>query len=113
MIPRLCKIKSLQRPTGNNYENYKKLKDLSLKYNAPFLFETNVGAGLPIIDTLNNLIYSIDLMVVKDGVKVLANIKEVLLLEGIEDKRDGDWLGDFPGMIRPTYFPWSKEKNNE
>ena len=64
-------------------------------------------------DTLNNLIYSIDLMVVKGGVKVLANLKEVLLLEGIEDKRDGDWLGDFPGMIRPTYFPWSKEEDNE
>jgi lipopolysaccharide transport system ATP-binding protein len=64
-------------------------------------------------DTLNNLIYSIDLMVVKGGVTVLANLKEVLLLEGIEDKRDGDWLGDFPGMIRPTYFPWSKERDNE
>ncbi|MBB1489788.1 bifunctional aspartate kinase/homoserine dehydrogenase I, partial [Oceanospirillum sp. D5] len=33
---------------------------LSLKYNAPFLFETNVGAGLPIIDTLNNLVASGD-----------------------------------------------------
>ena len=61
-------------------------------------------------NTLNNLIYSVDLMIVKNGVKVLANLKEVLLLEGIEDKRDGDWLGDFPGMIRPTYFSWSKEE---
>jgi len=42
------------------YENYKNLKYLSRKYNAPFLFETNVGAGLPIIDTLNNLIASGD-----------------------------------------------------
>jgi lipopolysaccharide transport system ATP-binding protein len=64
-------------------------------------------------NTLNNLIYSIDLMVVKGGTKVLANLKDVLLLEGIEDKRDGDWLGDFPGMIRPTYFPWSKEEDHE
>src|SRR5690606_26740903 len=32
------------------YDNYKKLKSLSRQYNAPFLFETNVGAGLPIID---------------------------------------------------------------
>ncbi len=45
---------------SSNYENYKLLKDLSLKYNAPYLFETNVGAGLPIIDTLNNLIASGD-----------------------------------------------------
>jgi bifunctional aspartokinase / homoserine dehydrogenase 1 len=42
------------------YDNYKKLKDLSRQYNAPFLFETNVGAGLPIIDTVKNLIASGD-----------------------------------------------------
>ncbi len=41
-------------------ENYTELKQLSRTYNAPFLFETNVGAGLPIIDTLNNLIASGD-----------------------------------------------------
>jgi len=40
--------------------NYQSLKKLSRKYNAPFLFETNVGAGLPIIDTLNHLIASGD-----------------------------------------------------
>lgn len=42
------------------YENYSHLKQLSRKYNAPFLFETNVGAGLPIIDTLKHLIASGD-----------------------------------------------------
>ena len=42
------------------YENYSNLKRLSRKYNAPFLFETNVGAGLPIIDTLKHLIASGD-----------------------------------------------------
>ncbi|WP_228851388.1 bifunctional aspartate kinase/homoserine dehydrogenase I [Aegicerativicinus sediminis] len=41
-------------------ESYSELKILSKKYNAPFLFETNVGAGLPIIDTLNHLITSGD-----------------------------------------------------
>ncbi|CAL2102082.1 Aspartokinase [Tenacibaculum sp. 190130A14a] len=45
---------------ASNLENYKKLKRISRKYNAPFLFETNVGAGLPIIDTLKNLIASGD-----------------------------------------------------
>ena len=33
---------------------------MAREYNAPFLFETNVGAGLPIIDTLKNLIVSGD-----------------------------------------------------
>lgn len=42
------------------YDNYSHLKQLSRKYNAPFLFETNVGAGLPIIDTLKHLIVSGD-----------------------------------------------------
>ena len=45
---------------SSTYDNYKNLKRLSVKYNAPFLFETNVGAGLPIIDTLNHLIASGD-----------------------------------------------------
>ncbi|QWX84734.1 bifunctional aspartate kinase/homoserine dehydrogenase I [Cellulophaga sp. HaHaR_3_176] len=54
---------------SSEFDNYKNLKDLARKYNAPFLFETNVGAGLPIIDTLKNLIAS--------GDKIL-NIQAVL-----------------------------------
>ena len=42
------------------YKNYKKLKDLAREYNSQFLFETNVGAGLPVIATLNDLIHSGD-----------------------------------------------------
>ena len=45
---------------ASNLDNYKNLKAISRKYNAPFLFETNVGAGLPIIDTLKNLVNSGD-----------------------------------------------------
>lgn len=45
---------------SSEYENYAELKSLARKYNAPFLFETNVGAGLPILDTLKNLIASGD-----------------------------------------------------
>lgn len=45
---------------ASEYQNYKTLKDISRKYNASFLFETNVGAGLPIIDTLKNLVNSGD-----------------------------------------------------
>ncbi len=45
---------------SSNYSNYLNLKQLAREYNAPFLFETNVGAGLPIIDTLKNLIASGD-----------------------------------------------------
>jgi aspartokinase/homoserine dehydrogenase 1 len=45
---------------SSKYENYQKLKDLAREYNANFLFETNVGAGLPIINTLNDLTRSGD-----------------------------------------------------
>ncbi|MEY3619876.1 MAG: bifunctional aspartate kinase/homoserine dehydrogenase [Bacteroidota bacterium] len=42
------------------YAHYAKLKSLARTYSAAFLFETNVGASLPIIGTLNDLIRSGD-----------------------------------------------------
>ena len=42
------------------YTNYAKLKSLARQYNAAFLFETNVGASLPVIGTLNDLMRSGD-----------------------------------------------------
>ncbi len=41
-------------------EKYRQLKQTALRYRARFLFETNVGAGLPVINTLNDLIKSGD-----------------------------------------------------
>ena len=40
---------------ADKLSNYIELKTLSRKFGTSFLFETNVGAGLPVIDTLNNL----------------------------------------------------------
>ena len=45
---------------ADELNNYLNLKKISRKFRSPYLFETNVGAGLPIIDTLNNLIASGD-----------------------------------------------------
>jgi aspartokinase/homoserine dehydrogenase 1 len=45
---------------SSDIQFYKDLKLTSSKFNSPFLFETNVGAGLPILNTLNNLIISGD-----------------------------------------------------
>ena len=45
---------------ADELSNYQTLKKTSRKYSSPFLFETNVGAGLPVIDTLSNLIASGD-----------------------------------------------------
>lgn len=42
------------------FTNYKKLKQLSEEFHGQFLFETNVGAALPVIGTLNDLTRSGD-----------------------------------------------------
>jgi len=42
------------------YENYARLKQTAMKRGVKFLFETNVGAGLPIIGTINDLLNSGD-----------------------------------------------------
>ena len=42
------------------YANYSELKHIARKRGVKFLFETNVGAGLPIIKTMNDLINSGD-----------------------------------------------------
>jgi bifunctional aspartokinase / homoserine dehydrogenase 1 len=45
---------------SSEYDKYQNLKDTAREYSANFLFETNVGAGLPIINTLNDLLRSGD-----------------------------------------------------
>lgn len=64
-------------------------------------------------NTLNHIVYSIDLMVVEKGPKILHNIKEVISIEGFEGNREGAWLEKFPGLIRPQYFEWKKMSNDE
>ena len=45
---------------SSDYANYRRLKETSQKRGVKFLFETNVGAGLPIIRTINDLCNSGD-----------------------------------------------------
>lgn len=45
---------------SSGYAYYKKLKRLAAEYNTRFLFETNVGASLPIISTIGDLLRSGD-----------------------------------------------------
>ena len=45
---------------SSSFKNYALLKETARKRGIKFLFETNVGAGLPIINTMNNLINSGD-----------------------------------------------------
>ncbi len=45
---------------SSDYDNYRELKQIAQKRGVKFLFETNVGAGLPIIRTINDLVNSGD-----------------------------------------------------
>ena len=45
---------------SSDYENYHQLKTIAQRRGVKYLFETNVGAGLPIIRTINDLIHSGD-----------------------------------------------------
>jgi len=53
---------------SSSLDNYKKLKNLARKNRVAYLFEANVGAGLPIVDTINNLVSSGDKITKIEGV---------------------------------------------
>ncbi len=54
--------------TSSAYETYSHLKSLAKRKGVQFLFETNVGAGLPLINTINDLIDSGDSILKIEGV---------------------------------------------
>ncbi|KKP36395.1 MAG: Bifunctional protein: aspartokinase I, homoserine dehydrogenase [Candidatus Peregrinibacteria bacterium GW2011_GWA2_33_10] len=49
-----------KKANSGKFETYKKLKTLTKEKNCKFLYETNVGAGLPILSTLHDLLISGD-----------------------------------------------------
>ncbi len=53
---------------SSEYEYYRSLKDAARNSGVKFLFETNVGAGLPIINTMNSLTNSGDQIVKLEAV---------------------------------------------
>lgn len=54
--------------TSSGYLQYQRLKTIAAKRGVQFLYETNVGAGLPVISTLNDLITSGDQILKIEGV---------------------------------------------
>ncbi len=49
-----------KKANSGSYSSYQKLKSTASKRGVRFLYETNVGAGLPVINTLNDLLISGD-----------------------------------------------------
>ncbi|MBR9921494.1 MAG: bifunctional aspartate kinase/homoserine dehydrogenase I [Bacteroidetes bacterium] len=54
--------------TSSTYLEYKRLKAVAEKRGVQFLYETNVGAGLPVLSTLKDLILSGDKIISIEGV---------------------------------------------
>ncbi|NDC40365.1 MAG: ATP-binding cassette domain-containing protein [Chitinophagia bacterium] len=50
---------------------------------------------------LNNDIYTIKFLVVKDGTTVVYMMEDLLTFEVVEPPRDGNWFGKWEGAVRP------------
>ncbi len=57
-----------KKANSESYTYYQQLKAAALKHNVKFLYETNVGAGLPIISTLKDLVSTGDKVLKIEGV---------------------------------------------
>ncbi len=78
--------------TSSSFLQYQRLKNIAETRGVQFLYETNVGAGLPVIGTLNDLINSGDQIVKIEGVLsgslsfIFNSFKEGVLFSDIVKK---------------------------
>jgi aspartokinase/homoserine dehydrogenase 1 len=57
-----------KKANSGSYEKYRALKSVAFRRGVKFFYETNVGAGLPVINTLNDLLLSGDRVISIEGV---------------------------------------------
>lgn len=57
-----------KRANSGSYEKYLRLKNAAKEANVKYFYETNVGAGLPVIGTLNDLLASGDEIISIEGI---------------------------------------------
>ena len=57
-----------KKANSGAYGKYQELRSVAFKRGVKFLYETNVGAGLPVINTLNDLLLSGDRVISIEGV---------------------------------------------
>jgi len=74
-----------KKANSGSFENYQQLKELTQKKGVRFLYETNVGAGLPVINTLNDLLLSGDKVIRIEG--VLSGTLNFIFSSFIEGKK--------------------------
>lgn len=90
---------------SSDYANYTELKTTARRRGVKYLFETNVGAGLPIINTINSLINSGDEIlkieaVVSGTLNYIFNIlsEDVPMSKAIRMARDAGYAEPDPRM---------------
>jgi len=77
-----------KRANSKDYSFYQSTKDAARKHNVRFLYETNVGAGLPIIGTLKDLVSSGDRVDKIEG--VLSGTLSYIFNSFAENKKFSD-----------------------
>jgi len=72
-----------------------------------FNFPSGLVEGSFVIpgDFLNDGIYTVRLLIVKDGSVVLCDLRDLLVFEVHDSEREGSWYGKWVGAVRPT-FEW-------
>ena len=108
--------KSISIVTPNKIANslsqkkYNSLRDIARRKNAKFFYETNVGAGLPVINTLNNLLKSGDRIIKIEAVlsgtlsyifnnfNGNAKFSEIVLKAKVEGYTEPDPRDDLSGL---------------
>ena len=90
---------------SGDYENYRQLKRTARKRGIKYLFETNVGAGLPLISTINNLRNSGDEIlkieaVVSGTLNYIFNVlsADIPMSKAIQMARDAGYAEPDPRM---------------
>lgn len=61
-------VSANKKSNTSSYKEYKNIRKLTQKYNKKFLYETHIGAGLPVINNLQNLIHSGDQLIKFEGI---------------------------------------------
>ncbi|VFP85786.1 Bifunctional aspartokinase/homoserine dehydrogenase 1 [Buchnera aphidicola (Cinara pseudotaxifoliae)] len=61
-------ITANKKSNSSFFSNYKSIRKIAQKYNKKFFYETHVGAGLPILNNLKNLIKSGDQLIKFQGI---------------------------------------------
>ncbi|QIQ41241.1 MAG: bifunctional aspartate kinase/homoserine dehydrogenase I [Buchnera aphidicola (Aphis urticata)] len=85
-------IASNKKANTSSLEYYNKIRHTALKENKKFLYETNVGAGLPVIQTLQNLFHTGDNLICFKGILsgslsfIFGKLEENILLSDATKK---------------------------